>query len=398
MLKLSELFRTRYSVNLNEIIAIRKSIHQEAEPALTEYKTQKKIIDFLLSKGADAKRLHKIAGAGVIYDIINGKPKYGICIRADIDALPQKETTGLPYACTTGAAHSCGHDGHTATLLAASQVFIKQANKIPPEKRLRLLFQPAEETFEGAERVIAENGIDEINEIYALHNHGSSTGTIKIKQGPMFSGVIHFKISIKGKSSHGSFPDKGFDPITAISYVHSSLHSLMSMETCDNGPRPVCTVGYIQGGTAFNIIPEMAVMEGSLRVFSNEMEEKMMKRIRSIVETVPCAFGCVGKLEVKRKIPPVINHKVPMQHLLRAVESAIGKDSIVQMKNPEMASEDFALYTERIPGAYFFFGGRDPGTPLVINHNSGFDYNDKIIGPSALIWIKLIEQRFGIEF
>jgi hippurate hydrolase len=342
--------------------------------------------------------LHKIAGTGVIYDVTDGDSKDGICIRADIDALPQKETTGLPCACTTGAAHSCGHDGHTATLLAASQVLIKQANKIPPGKRLRLLFQPAEETFQGAERVIAENGISQINEIYALHNHGSSTGTIKIKQGSMLSGVLHFKISIKGKSSHGSFPDKGFDPITAMSYVHTSLHTLMSMGACDSAPRAACTVGCVQGGTAFNIIPETAVMEGSLRVFSNEMEEKMMAGIRSIVETVPCAFGCLGKLEVKRKIPPVINHKVPMQHLLKAVESVMGREAIVQMKSPEMSSEDFALYTERIPGAYFFFGGRDPGTPLIINHNSSFDYNDKIIGPSALIWIKLIEQRFGIEF
>eukprot|EP00826_Nyctotherus_ovalis_P052089 TRINITY_DN6560_c0_g1_i5.p1 TRINITY_DN6560_c0_g1~~TRINITY_DN6560_c0_g1_i5.p1 ORF type:complete len:140 (+),score=44.90 TRINITY_DN6560_c0_g1_i5:130-549(+) len=139
-------------------------------------------------------------------------------------------------------------------------------------------------------------------------------------------------------------------------------------------------------------------MEGSLRVFSKEMEEKMLGGIENIVDNVPGAFGCKGKLELRRKIPPVMNHKVPMQHLLRAIEAVMGKDVIVPMRSAEMSSEDFALYTERIPGAYFFIGGRDPDAPLIINHNSSFDYNDKIIAPSAFVWVKLVEQRFGILF
>jgi len=388
----------KYKIDMQKIISLRKSIHQEAEIGFREYKTQQKIIDFLISKGAKQNLIRKIAKTGVIYDFGDPdiKNSLSICIRADIDALPQNETTKLPYSCKSGAAHSCGHDGHTVTLLTAAEIFLKNQHKFNPRHHLRLLFQPSEESFSGAEKVISEGGISNISEIYAFHNTGIKCGTAKIAGGAIFSGATHFEIQVQGKSTHSSYPENGNDPLTALSYIHTSMHTILSKVKAKI--KPSCTVGLIKGGTVFNIIPEKASMEGSLRFFDTQTESKMLEILESITQNIPKSFGCTGNLLIKKHVPPVINAQQTANYLKTALENVLGKSNVFNMENPNMSSEDFAYYSKKINSAYYFLGYREKGQKLIINHNSDFDYNDKIIAPGALIWVNLVEQRFGIKF
>lgn len=367
----------------------RRHLHRNPELGFECHRTAAFVADHLRDFGVD--ELHEgIAQTGIVA-IINGQGGDGptIGLRADMDALPMPDESGADHASVIpGRAHACGHDGHTTMLLGAARYLAETRNF---SGRVALLFQPAEEGGGGG-RVMVEEGVMErfdIAEIYALHNAPQhEMGHFLTNPGPIMAAVDEFRIHVRGKGGHAAWPQTCVDPIPALVAMAQAFDTIVS-RNADPLDRLVMSVTQINGGTAFNVIPDVAELGGTVRTFTPAMQDMAESRIRTIAAGIAQMFSVSVEVTYIRDYPATVNH--PVQAMLAADVAAdvVGENRVERETRPSMGAEDFAFMLEARPGAYLNLGMG--GGPLC--HNTAYDFNDDIAPIGASFFARLVEMR-----
>ncbi|MCF3943712.1 amidohydrolase [Oceanobacillus alkalisoli] len=332
------------------LISIRRYLHQYPELSLQEFETTKFIQKQLQDTGIHVRKTSLKTG---VFAQLQGKsPGPTIALRADIDALPIEEQTGLSYASKVkGVMHACGHDFHTAALIGAAYLLKKNQNKL--KGNIRFIFQPAEEIGGGAEQVIDDGQLEGVEAIIGLHNKPElPVGTIGLKAGPVMASVDRFRITVKGKGSHAAIPQNGKDPILASSQMVTALHSIVSRNISPL-ESAVVSVTRITGGTTWNVIPGEVTLEGTTRTFNDRIREEIKGSVQTIVENTVRAYSGEAIIDWFPGPPPVINDTETIETIYQAAQQQ-GLNTVDP--EPTMGGEDFAFYQQQIPGAFVFFG------------------------------------------
>ncbi|WP_156941694.1 M20 aminoacylase family protein [Mesorhizobium sp. WSM2561] len=373
-----------------EAAAWRRDFHRYPELLFDVDRTAARVADLLCSFGCDEVATG-IGRSGVVA-VIRGKTAPAcrtIGIRADMDALPILEATGLPYASSSeGKMHACGHDGHTAILLGAVKHFA--ATRAFPGT-LIAIFQPAEEGGGGA-KVMAEDGLFErfgIEEVYALHNlPGMDIGTFALSRGVMLAASDRFDIKILGKGGHAAWPHETIDPIPIATYLVSALQTIVSRNVDPVDP-VVLSITSIHAGDAYNVIPSEVALKGTVRTLSNASRDQVESRIRAIASSVATAFGAAAELDYRRGYPPTVNHPVQARFLGDAAARVVGDPAVQREMTPVMGAEDFSYMLQARPGAFIFMGN-GMTAPL---HHPAYDFNDDAIPVGIALWIDLMTRE-----
>ncbi|WP_340398151.1 amidohydrolase [Paenibacillus sp. FSL E2-0202] len=333
-----------------ELIGIRRHLHRHPELSNEEYGTTEYIISLL--ERAGVRIVEYGLSTGVIAEIGGKKPGSVIALRADIDALPIQEESGVSFASLyPGKMHACGHDFHTAALIGAAYQLKQREQQL--QGTVRLLFQPAEEKAQGAQRIIASGALEDVRAVIGLHNKPDlSVGTIGIKGGPLMAAADGFVIEVQGGSSHAAVPEAGIDPIVAASHIVAAFQSIVSRNVSPL-QSAVVSVTQIHSGNSWNIIPEKAVLEGTIRTFDETVRSKVLERFQEVAVGVAAALGAEATVRWIEGPPPVINDPSLAALGVESVE-ALGYRAI----QPELslAGEDFAFYQRVVPGLFVFVG------------------------------------------
>ena len=336
------------------IIKIRRIIHQNPEPSWHEFETSKLIAEELHKMNISVRTFEK---PGVIGDLIIDKSFPTVALRADIDALSMIENTDLPFCSTNGFAHTCGHDTHIAMLLGAAKILSKTRDKL--SNNIRFIFQPAEEMGSGAEYLIEQGALKDVDFIFGMHNLGTfPSGKINIEAGPRMAAVDVFYIEIEGTSCHGAQPQFGNDAIVATSAAIMNLQTIIS-RNIDPNNAAVVTVGTIEGGDRFNIIADRTKFSGTTRTFSAKDQSYIRERIREIVSSTASMYGCNAKFKFVDHTLPVVNNPKIADYVRDCALELFGEDCFFDMVKMT-AGEDFCFYLDKVPGAFAFLGGCNP--------------------------------------
>jgi amidohydrolase len=304
-----------------------------------------------------------------------GKPGKTIALRADIDALPIAEETNLPFQSKNpGVFHGCGHDAHTAMLLGAAQILAGMRNEL--SGNVVFIFQPAEETGEGARKMVAEGVLEKVDAVFGVHVLAAfPCGTLHLKSGPLMAAGDFFDVKISGKGGHGGMPQAAVDPIAIASQAIAAVQTLVSREI-DPLESAVVSICKIQGGSAYNIIPDFATFGGTLRSHSPEVREYLPKRLEEIIRGVAAAMRGSCEFTLHKRFPVTANDEKMTSFVTRIARELMGADKIFPMK-PLMGSEDFSYYLEKIPGAFVFLGGANEEKGIVYpQHHPKFDLDE----------------------
>lgn len=370
---------------LSECVEIRHDLHRNPELGYQEHRTSGLVRQTLTDLGIDHRGgLGRGTGVAAWLPASDGgADAKTVALRADMDALPIVEETGLPYASqTSGVMHACGHDGHTAILLGVARVL---SRSVRPHHVL-LLFQPAEEGGAGA-RAMCEDGVLEgkvlgrpVDEIFGLHGYPmGELGHVYTRNGPLMAAASEFHIHIHGKGTHAAYPHFGVDPIVVGAHVIVALQPIASRNV-DPLESIVITVGKVEAGVAHNVIPESATMKGTLRALNDATNELGKRRIGEVVEHVAMAMGATATVEWVGAYPVVINDPDATDVVRRITAEVIGVHHLHEMKHPSMGGEDFSFYGQLVPSCFFFLGLRPPDKAVYPNlHAPDFDFNDAAI-------------------
>ena len=372
-----------------EFVGIRHQIHAFPELAFEELRTSDLVAERLQSWGYEVHR--GLGSTGVVGRLKKGQGSRSIGIRADMDALPIQEKTGLSYASTlSGKMHACGHDGHTAILLCAARYL---AESVDYNGTLNLIFQPAEENEGGALRMVDDGLFEQFpcDEIYALHNTpGLPVGQIGMITGPAMASFDRATVTLTGRSAHGAMPHHGIDVMQAAASIVLGLQSLVSREV-DALKSAVITVGSIQAGATYNIVPESATIKIGIRALNPEVRNQIETRLRDFVGAQAQSYQLQADLLYERKYPVLVNHAAQTERARAVAAQLLGADNVVT-RGPVMGSEDFAYMLEHRPGAYVRLGnglGQDGGCMV---HNPLYDFNDKALPIGAAFWASLAQS------
>jgi len=356
----------------NEIIEIRRRLHQIPEIGLEEIKTSQIIREKLREYGY---QIEEVAKTGVIACRKGRTNKEAIAFRADMDGLMVEEKTNTTFTSQhQGKMHACGHDGHMAILLGLA-MYLSKLETI--ERDVVFIFQPAEEGPGGAQIIINEGYLSKYNveAIFGLHIYpGIEEGKIGLASGPLMAQSGEVDITIHGKSSHGAMPHKGIDGILVASQLIQAFQSVVSrnIEPIDGA---VLTIGKIEGGEARNIIAGKVRLEGTIRAFTTEVYQTIKERMKEINRGLEITFNCEVEMEIRDFYPPVVNN----QHLYTMIKEALGKDKVIDIR-PMMLAEDFSYYQQVIPGFFMMLGSKNEVQGLVHPlHSCYFDFNEDIL-------------------
>jgi amidohydrolase len=308
-----------------------------------------------------------------------------VALRADMDALPIQEQTGLRYASeVTGCMHACGHDGHVAILLGAARVLARLRDRLP--RPVKFLFQPGEEGVGGGKKMLDAGVLADkigglrVGAIYALHGWALlPLGTVGTRPGPLMAAADQFDIVVKGKGGHGAQPHCTVDPLMAAAQIVTALQTVVSRNV-DPAIPVVLSVCRFQAGSAFNIIPEAAHLSGTVRTLDDATAEYVHRRLSSIVQHVATGMGCSADVRIQRNFPVTVNDPAATDFVLRVARDVVGEQSVRIQEKASMGSEDFAYFAQKVPGCYFLLGLRPPGaTEHAPHHSPFFDFNDEAI-------------------
>ncbi|QOL14157.1 M20 aminoacylase family protein [Dickeya dianthicola] len=371
----------------------RRKLHANPELGYHERQTSGMVATLLAAFGF---QVHTgLADTGVVGTLENG-PGPVIGLRADMDALPVTELSDLTYKSRhSGVMHACGHDGHTAMLLAAAS-HLSETRRF--SGTVRVVFQPAEENLGGARRMVEEGLFTRfpMDDIYALHNWpGLPVGHVGLSSGAMMASLDSFEIILTGKSCHAAMPENGADPIMAASQLVLSLQTIPSRRLSPQSSA-VISITQIAGGEAINVIPEKVVLRGTLRCLQASVREQVKALMAQFVVQIPDVFGVTGSIAYYPGYPVTQNDARAAQAVREVAEATFGANQVHWDIAPSMASEDFACMLEHRPGAYFWLGadGDTPSRPL---HNAGYDFNDALIPQGVAMWVALVEKRLPIR-
>jgi amidohydrolase len=370
----------------DEMQAWRKHLHTIPEIDFDLPKTTAFVAEKLREFGVD--ELHEgLAQTGMVA-IIHGRGEGGtIGLRADMDALPMVEETGVDYASTHDAAmHACGHDGHTTMLLGAAKYLAETRNF---SGSVALIFQPAEE-FGGGGRVMCEEGIMDrfdISQVYALHNApGTPVGHFYTNAGPIMAAQDTFRIFIKGQGGHGAMPHETRDPVVAALGIATALQTIVSRNHYAFNEL-VLSVTQVQTGSADNVIPEYAFVGGTVRTYDKDVQKMVMRRMQQIVDGQAAAFDVEAKLEYEVGYPATINHAAETEFAASVAAEIVGPDAVEAASTPEMGAEDFAYMLEERPGCYLFIGNGDSAGL----HQTTYNFNDDVAPVGASFFARMVE-------
>ncbi len=373
-----------------DMTAWRQDLHQHPELALQETRTSARVQELLHAFGVD--EVHAgIAKTGVVGVIHGQQPGEAIGLRADMDALPIHEETGRDYASQTpGVMHACGHDGHTTMLLGAAKYLAETRNFAGT---VYVIFQPAEENLAGGEIMVKEGLFERfpMKQVYGMHNWPAvPAGTFQWRDGPVMAAVANIEIEVTGKGTHGAQPHNGIDPIVVSAAIVQALQSIVArnMEPVQGG---VVTIGSIQGGHIYNVIPERVRMLGTARWFKPEVGDILENGVRRLATSIAEGFGATADVVFARTYPATVNDPAAMALARHAAETVQGQARVEHMTQPTMGGEDFSFMLNERQGAYIMLGaGRGPDDAMV--HHPKYDFNDDILPVGASYWATLAEQ------
>ncbi|QCR38521.1 M20 aminoacylase family protein [Nissabacter sp. SGAir0207] len=371
-----------------EAISWRHEFHAYPELGFQEHHTSRRIAELLETFGFEVHC--GLAGTGVVGTLRNG-PGATIGLRADMDALPIQERLQQPYSSTlAGHMHACGHDGHMAMLLGAAR-HLSQTRHF--SGTLHLVFQPAEENLAGARKMI-EDGLFRLfpmDAIFGMHNWpGLPQGHVALNNGAMMASLDTFEVTLTGKGCHAAMPDEGADPLVAAAELILALQTIPArrLSPLDSA---VISVTQLSAGEAINVIPERAVLKGTVRCLHANVRDRVETLIGEFVTHLPRSFGVRGEMHYQRGYPVTLNHADWAEKVRCVAERVVGKDHVHWGTNPSMASEDFAFMLHACPGAYFWLGA-DKAAPSPPLHSACFDFNDDSIETGIALWVELAEQ------
>ena len=373
-----------------EMVALRHRIHAHPELGFEEHVTSALVAERLEAWGYRVER--GIGGTGVVGSLTVGSGRQRLGLRADLDALPITEATGLPYASRNpGRMHACGHDGHTATLLAAARVL---AHTRGFSGTLNLIFQPAEEGLGGARRMI-EDGLFErfpCDRLFAFHNApGMPAGVMGFRPGVLFSSSDTAIITVHGQGGHGALPHKAVDPIVVGAHIVLALQTLVNREI-DPNELSIVTVGAFLAGEAPNVIPATAELRVTIRARSPAVRAQLRDRITAVAMTQAAVHGARAEVDYRWRYPPVINDAEATAFARQAALDFAGERWVLPELPPSYASDDFALMLEQVPGSYFVVGNGEGSQGGCMVHNAGYDFNDRILPGVASFWVHLVRR------
>ncbi len=395
-----ELIRQRIQTVLPEVIDLRHELHTHPEIRFEETWTSEFICGVLDAWGIPYQRgLAK--GTGIVATIEGGAGRT-IALRSDIDGLEIAEATNLPYASRIPERmHACGHDGHMAALLGVARVLLDFRDTLAGS--VRLLFQPGEEQGGGARYMIADGALDGVDAIFGMHGWPQlEAGKIAVKSGSLMASADFFRINIQGKGCHGADPASGIDPVLVAAHITTALQAVVSREIDPRKPA-VVSVAHIDAGSTTNIIPDTALIEGTIRSFDAETDAMLREAIERIACGTAKTFRASAEVAFGEKpYPALVNDQAMTQMLIRTASEAIGEDNVVIIEEPAMVAEDFACYLEEVPGAFFFLGMADaPGQPYPTLHSPYYDFNDKAlptgIATMAELALRFIENKMSVR-
>ncbi len=378
------------------IAAIRRDIHAHPELCFEEVRTADVVARQLEAWGIP---LHRGMGkTGVVGIVKNGTSSRAVGLRADMDALPMQEFNTFAHTSQhAGKMHACGHDGHTAMLLAAAQHFAKHRNF---DGTVYLIFQPAEEGGGGAREMMNDGLFEQfpMEAVFGMHNWpGEQIGKFAVSPGPVMASTSEFKITIRGKGSHAALPHNGIDPVPIACQMVQAFQTIISRnkKPIDAG---VISVTMIHAGEATNVVPDSCELQGTVRTFTTEVLDLIESRMKQVAEHVCAAHEAACDFVFHRNYPPTINSAAEAEFARRVMADIVGADNVL-VQEPTMGGEDFAYMLQAKPGAYCFIANGDGshreighGAGPCMLHNPSYDFNDDLIPLGATYWVRLAEQ------
>lgn len=375
--------------------AVRREIHADPELCFEEVRTADLVARKLAEWGIPVQR--GLGGTGVIGIVKNGNSSRAIGLRADMDALPVQESNTFEHASrNAGKMHACGHDGHTAMLLAAAQYLARHRNF---DGTVYLIFQPAEEGGGGAREMMRDGLFEKfpMEAVFGMHNWpGMAAGTFAVSPGPVMASSNEFKITIRGKGGHAALPHNVLDPVPVACQMVQAFQTVISRnkKPIDAG---VISVTMIHAGEATNVIPDSCELQGTVRTFTLEVLDLIEQRMQQIAQHTCAAHGLTCDFEFERNYPPTINSAREAEFAQRVMAGIVGEANVL-VQEPTMGAEDFAYMLQAKPGAYCFIGNGEGlhremghgGGPCTL-HNPSYDFNDELIPLGGSYWVKLAE-------
>ncbi|NBR88892.1 MAG: amidohydrolase [Rhodobacteraceae bacterium] len=381
--------KNRIAEMQEEITAWRRDFHEHPEVMFDVHRTAGVVAAKLREFGCD-EVVEGIGQTGVV-GVIKGQSTASgrvIALRADMDALPMTEITGLPYASKTkGAMHACGHDGHTAMLLGAAKYFTETRNF---DGTVVLLFQPAEEGGAGGLKMVEDGAMDRWNvqEVYGLHNYpGLPVGEFAIRPGALMASADQFEVTVTGKGGHAAEPHQSVDTTLATAQIVVALQSVVARNVQAIRPAVLSITAFHTESDTFNVIPQTARIRGTVRCFDAKTRDLVEARLREMVDLTARSFGATASVDYERGYPPTVNHADQTRYAIEAAE-AVGT-KVNPETDPVMPAEDFSYMLEARPGAYIFLGNGD--TPMC--HHPAYDFTDEAAPYGTSFFAELIERR-----
>jgi len=375
----------------SQFVDLRRDIHHHPELAFDEHRTSALVAEKLQAWGYEVER--GLGGTGLVGRLVRGDGQRRLGIRADMDALPIDEATGLGYAsCHAGVMHACGHDGHTAMLLAAAHHL---AHRGRFSGTLNLIFQPAEEGGGGALRMMEDGLFDKYpcDAVFAMHNMpGWPQGRLILRDGPTMASSDYATVTLTGVGGHGAMPHRAADPVVAAASIVMALQSVVS-RNIDPLQMAVVTVGALHAGKANNVIPQGAVLELSVRALDREVRSTLERRIKALVTAQAESFGVTAQVDWRPGYAVLVNTPEETAFARETALALLGPERVTLQGPALPGSEDFAFMLERVPGSYLLIGNGDgdsAGACMV--HNPGYDFNDDNVAIGSAYWVLLAER------
>ncbi len=370
-----------------KIVALRRDIHREPELGFDTKKTAEKVLAAL--DGLPLALQTGVAENGLVATLEGEGDGPTVGLRADMDALPIHEETGLPFASEVdGKMHACGHDGHTSMLVGAAHALSGMRERL--NGTVKFFFQPAEEGGGGGKVMVEEGVADDVDSIFALHLWpGLPFGTAATKPGPIMAAADGFEMTVRGRGGHGAFPHQTVDAVAMAAQIVTALQTLVSREVDPVEPA-VLTVGEIGAGAAFNIIPETARLGGTVRTLNEDLRRRMPGRIAQLARGVAGGMRGDAELDYSFSYPVTMNDEGAARRALGVIEDLFGEENTLKLSNPSMGGEDFAFFLETIPGAFIWLG---VGEDVSFLHTPNFAFDEEILPlGSALLAALALEE------
>lgn len=358
-----------------EAVKMRRDFHRHPELGFKEVRTAKVVADYL--RALNLEVTEGVGKTGVVAVLSGDQAGKTVALRADMDALPIQEETGLDFASEIpGVMHACGHDGHTAMLIQVAKLLSSMKSRL--KGRVKFIFQAAEELSHGGATLMCQEGaIDDVDAIFGLHIWPTlETGHIGVLSGPMMASADYGYVTVKGKTGHGSQPHKAVDACVVAAQAILGIQTVVSRQIDALDPA-VISIGSISGGTAANVIADEVKFAFTVRALSKENREKVPVLVERTIKGITESAGATYEFNYDYCLPPVINDSKAVALVEEVGKQLLGEDKVIRLSKPVMGSEDFSFFQEKVPGAYFFLGGKNEEKGIVpLAHNSKYNFDE----------------------